>query len=103
MKNTYNYISEYETIVNVMNHPAFESFGSYVFPWDERNYGANIRMNQISLLMPYHTRVDTGIAVRSLNRMIDDINAGETVFYRFYTEEEREDPPKKNTGFFLPW
>jgi acetyl esterase/lipase len=102
MSNNHKYITEYDSIVNVINHPAFEGFGQYVFPWDDRNYNSNMQMNQISLLLPYHTRVDVDTAVKSLNHMVDDINTGEKVFYRFYTDDEqKKDPTKRDTGLFF--
>ena len=59
-------------------------------------------MGQISSLMPYHSHIDVDTAIKALNRMIDDINAGKTVFYSIYTEKEKqEDPTKNNTGLFF--
>ncbi len=37
-------------------------------------------MGQISSLMPYHSHIDVDTAIKALNRMIDDIDAGKTVF-----------------------
>ncbi len=57
--------------------------------------------NKLSF-MPYHSHIDVDIAIKALNRMIDDINAEKTVFYSIYTEKEKqEDPTKNNTGLFF--
>lgn len=38
----------------------------------------------------------------SLNRVIDDVGKGRTVFYDFYTEaQKRADPTKEQTGLFF--
>ena len=40
--------------------------------------------------------------VSALNRMIDDVNNGKTVFYDFYTEHEtKQQRTKSNTGLFF--
>jgi hypothetical protein len=40
--------------------------------------------------------------VGALNRMIDDVGKGRTVFYEFYTEaQKRADPTKEQTGLFF--
>ena len=39
---------------------------------------------------------------RSVNHMIDEVNDGKTIFYDFYTEEQKQqDPDKRNTGLFF--
>ena len=58
-------------------------------------------MGQISSLMPYHSHIDVDIAIKALNRMIDDINAEKTVFYSIYTERKARGSNKNNTGLFF--
>jgi acetyl esterase/lipase len=46
--------------------------------------------------------VDPDIVVGALNHMIDEVNDGKTIFYDFYTEQQkREDPSKQSTGLFF--
>ena len=56
----------------------------------------------IGSLLPYHTQVHPETVVGSLNRMIDDVGKGRTVFYDIYTEaQKRADPTKEHTGLFF--
>lgn len=73
-----------------------------ILPWDDRDYDMNMKMNEISSLLPYHTHVDTEAVIAPLNHMIDNIIAGDVVFYNIYSEEEKEeDSTKENTGLFF--
>jgi acetyl esterase/lipase len=61
-----------------------------------------MRLDRISLLLPYHSHVDPETVASALNRIIDDADNGRTVFYRFYTDaQRREEPAKSNTGLFF--
>jgi acetyl esterase/lipase len=52
--------------------------------------------------MPYHGHVDPEVVVGAFNDMIDEVNDGKTIFYDFYTEQQKqEDPAKKQTGLFF--
>ncbi|QND46723.1 alpha/beta hydrolase (plasmid) [Rhizobium lusitanum] len=89
-------------IVDMLGNPAFAGFGRLLLPWDGRAYDETMRLGNIGLLLPYHSHVDPGNVVSALNRMIDDVNKGETIFYDFYTEaQKREDPTRENTGLFF--
>lgn len=91
-----------QTIADLLSHPAFSGFGRLLLPWDDRAYDNRMRLRDIGALLPYHSHVDPGTMVSALNHMIDDVNAGRTVFYEFYTAEERKgDPTKSNTGLFF--
>lgn len=89
-------------IADMLGNPAFAGFGRLLLPWDGRAYDETMRLSNIGSLLPYHSHVDPVNVVASLNRMIDDVNKGETIFYDFYTEaQKREDPTKENTGLFF--
>ena len=91
-----------DTIGDVLKHPAFAGFGRLLLPWDDRHYEMTMRLREIGSLLPYHTHVDPSVVVSSLNRMIDDADAGRTVFHDFYTAAEKEaDPSRRNTGLFF--
>ncbi|MBK1684517.1 alpha/beta hydrolase [Rhodoferax fermentans] len=61
-----------------------------------------MRLCNISTLLPYHSHVVPEAVVGALNRMIDDVSQGKTVFYEIYTEaEKRLDPSKRHTGLFF--
>jgi acetyl esterase/lipase len=85
-----------DSIGDVLNHPAFAGFARLLLPWDERAYDPGLPLTNIGSLLPYHTRVDPAVVARSLNRMIDDVNADKPVFYAFPADEKRA-----HTGLFL--
>ena len=91
-----------DTIQDLLNHPAFAGFGRLLLPWDDRTYDDSMRLRNVGSLLPYHTHVDPATVVSGLNHMIDDVNSGKTVFYEFYTEDEKaEQRAKSNTGLFF--
>ena len=95
-------LSANSSIRDLLNHPAFSGFGRLILPWDDRAYDETMRLAEIGSLLPYHTQVRPETVVGALNRMIDDVGKGRTVFYDFYTEvQKREDPTKEHTGLFF--
>jgi predicted esterase len=91
-----------DTVGDVLKHPAFAGFGRLLLPWDDRPIDPSMRLREIGSLLPYHTHVNPGVVVSSLNRMIDDAAAGRTVFHDFHTAAEKgAEPTKRNTGLFF--
>jgi acetyl esterase/lipase len=91
-----------DTVGDLLEHPAFAGFARLLLPWDDRRYDSSMRLREIGSLLPYHTHVDPGVVVSSLNRMIDDAAAGRTVFHDFYTAADEEaDPSRRNAGLFF--
>jgi acetyl esterase/lipase len=96
------HLSADSTLGDVLRHPAFAGFARRLLPWDDRPYDERLLLRDIGSLLPYHTHVNPGVTVSALNRMIDDVAAGRTVFHEFYTDDEmRRDPTKKNAGLFF--
>jgi len=90
------------TLRDLLRHPAFAGFAHLLLPWDDRSYDEQIPLTRIGSLMPYHTHVDRGSVLSGLNRMIDDVSNGKAVFYRFYSDAQRQQQPaKNNTGLFF--
>jgi acetyl esterase/lipase len=95
-------LSTNSSIWDLLNHPAFLGFGRRMLPWDDRPYDENMPLADIGSLLPYHTQVRPETVVGSLNRMIDDVGKGRTVFYDIYTEAQKQaDPTKEHTGLFF--
>jgi acetyl esterase/lipase len=95
-------LSTNSSIRDILNHPAFSGFGRRILPWDNRPYDENMPLADIGSLLPYHTQVHPETVVGSLNRMIDDVGKGRTVFYDIYTEaQKRADPTKEHTELFF--
>jgi acetyl esterase/lipase len=91
-----------DSIRDLLGHPAFAGFSRLLLPWDGRRYDQAMRLNDIGSLLPYHSHVDPETVVTALNRMIDDVNSGHTVFYPFYSEEQKQkQPARENTGLFF--
>ncbi len=93
---TNNYVSD------IVNYPAFKGFGELLLPLDNNSGFYNTKLSDIGLLMPYHNHIEPDIVVGALNHMIDEADAGNTIFYNYYTDEQKEqDPGKMNTGLFF--
>ena len=90
------------TVADLLRHPAFDGFAHLILPWDDRAYDEQMPLSRIGSLLPYHSNVDAETVAGALNRMIDDAARGRTVFYRFYSEAERQrEPARDNTGLFF--
>jgi len=90
------------TIGDILRHPAFAGFSRLLLPWDDRVYEEQMPLARIASLLPYHSHVDPETVVNGLNRMIDDVARGQTVFYRFYSEtQQKQLPERANTGLFF--
>jgi len=91
-----------DSIRDILKHPAFAGFGHLILPWDDRTYDENMRLSNISSLLPYHSHVNPEIVVSALNHMIDDVSNGKTIFYNFYTKAQRQkQPAREHTGLFF--
>jgi acetyl esterase/lipase len=90
------------TIGDVLNHSAFAGFARLLLPWDKRRDDPTLSLRNVGTLLPYHTHVDPLVVVASLNRMIDDVSAGRTVFYDIYTAGQKQaESSRKDTGLFF--
>jgi acetyl esterase/lipase len=90
------------TVGDLLRHPAFAGFARLILPWDDRAYDEHMPLSRIGSLLPYHSHVDPETVVGALNRMVDEVERGRTVFYRFYSEVERQqEPARGNTGLFF--
>jgi len=93
---TNNYVRD------LVTHPAFQRFGDLLLPWDDNSRYYDTRLRDVSSLMPYHSHVKPAIVVGALNRLIDDVDLGKTVFYDVYAEpQKRTDRAKNLTGLFF--
>ena len=74
-----------DTLRDMIDHPAFAGFGEHLLPRPQ-DARKNLRLNEISRIMPWHSHVRTDVMLEAVNRMIDDASAGRTVFYSFYKD-----------------
>jgi acetyl esterase/lipase len=86
---------------DIVAHPAFKDFGELMLPYDNNTCYSDTPLSNVGLLMPYHGHVNPADIVGAINYMIDDVNKGRTIFYDFYTDEQKHfDPGKNYTGLF---
>ena len=98
----YPHVRAQDNLGDLLNHPAFRGFSHRLLPWDGRAYDQDMPLGDIVQLLPYHSHVHLGAVVAALNRMVDDVNAGRTVFYDFHTDAEKQAvPPLQHTGLFF--
>jgi acetyl esterase/lipase len=89
-------------IRDIVNHPAFMGFGERLLTRDDNSTYYNTRISDAASLMPYHENVNPDVIVDALNYMINEAQSGKTIFYDFYTEQQkREDAAKTHTGLFF--
>lgn len=96
------HVTTADTVGLVVEHPAFSGFGDYLLPWDNRTEQLDVSLNNVRSLLPYHSYVDPEVVVDALNFMIDQAGGGQTIFYDFYTEHQKQlDPAKNSAGLFF--
>ena len=97
----YAHVTVNDSVLDIVNSPAFNGFGQFIFPRETGQYNKNMQLTNINSLLPYHSHINPGTTVRVINHMIDEINKGEIIFYDFYTKPEKQkDTAKKSTGLF---
>lgn len=91
--------TENTKISDVIHNPAFEGFGRLIFPVDGGYYSGDTLGN---LRLTWYSYIDPVKTVEIANYMKEHAEAGETIFYDIYTDEEKEANPKKqDTGLFF--
>lgn len=101
MGKRFDYVSRQNTVLSVIEHPAFEGFGEYILPLENKVDVKKTQLDNIRPLLPFHNQLNPDTTVSAINYMIDEINDGKTIFYDFYNEaQKREDPEKESTGLF---
>jgi len=89
-------------IRDIVDHPAFRGFGERLLARDDNSYYYNTQISNAAALMPYHQDVNPDVIVNALNYMINEARDDKTIFYDFYTaQQKRTDPAKENTGLFF--
>lgn len=86
-------------IAEVIGYPGFGGWGRLLFPVDEGYYSGSTLGN---LRLTWYSNIRPAKTVEIVNYFRDKADAGETVFYDIYTEEEKAaDPRKADTGLFF--
>lgn len=88
----------FSRIDDVQNDPAFGGFGRLLFPTNSYYYSGDTLEE---LEFTYYSHIDPDETVEIVNTLRDRAEAGQTVFYDIYTEQEKDaDPAKRDTGLF---
>lgn len=86
-------------IEEVINDPAFGSYSRLIFPVNKGYYSGDT-LGELSLT--WYSHIDPDKTVEITNYMKTQVEAGDTIFYDIYTNEEKEeDPAKEDTGLFF--
>jgi acetyl esterase/lipase len=100
--NEYDRLTVNNSVSEIVSHPAFAGFGRYLMPWDDPNRNYNIPITQVASTMPYHNYIQPQVVVDAVNYMIDEVNEGKTIFYDFYSSQQKtSDPSKENAGLLF--
>ena len=86
-------------ISEVINDPVFGAYGRLIFPVEDWYYSGDTLGE---LRLTWYNNIDPDKTVEIVNYMRDHAEAGDTIFYDIYTEEEKaQDPAKEDTGLFF--
>lgn len=89
-------------IEDIVNHKAFQGFGEMLLPWDNNSSYYTTSLKDVGSLMPYHSNVRPDIVLSAVNHMINEVNSGKTIFYNFYSaQQKQQDPSLTQTGLFF--
>ena len=97
-----DHLTTHDRVRDIVNHRAFKGFSRLILAGENNTSHDDTPLSNVRSIMPYHSHVDPDMVVTALNRMIDEVNDGKTIFYDIYTEQQkREDSSKKFTGLFF--
>ena len=86
-------------IQEVISDPVFGDYGRLIFPVESAYYSGDTLG---SLRLTWYNNMDPNRTVEIANYMKAHAEAGETIFYDIYTDEEKaKDPAKADTGLFF--
>ncbi|SHJ83291.1 Acetyl esterase/lipase [Malonomonas rubra DSM 5091] len=98
----YTHLTTDGSVRDLVEHPAFKGFSQLMLPTERDIRYLDTPLSNVRSLMPYHGHVNPDTVVVALNHMIDEVNDSRTVFYDFYTDQQKlADPDKENTGLFF--
>lgn len=86
-------------IQEAINDPNFDDYGRLIFPADTGYYTGDTLGN---LRLTWYSGIDPNKTVEIVSYMKEHAEAGDTIFYDIYTDEEKAaDPAKQDTGLFF--
>jgi acetyl esterase/lipase len=100
-RHTYPHVTVTSTMGDVLDNPAFAGFSQYMVPTEDVSRLATF---EVFHSIPALSSWDPQTMVDGINFMIDQVNAGQTIFYPLYSAKEIAADPSKNSAglFFIP-
>jgi acetyl esterase/lipase len=99
---SYPHLTVNNYVRDIVNHPAFKGFGERMLSRDDNSYDYNTQLSNDTSRLPYPQDITPAVVVNALNHMIDEVNSGRTIFYDFYTAQQKQkNSAKENTGIFF--
>jgi acetyl esterase/lipase len=87
---------------DIVNHTAFQGFGEMLLPWENNASYYTTSLKDVGLLMPYHSHVRPDVVLSSINYMINEVASDKTIFYNFYSVQQKQQAPSlAQTGLFF--
>ena len=97
-----NHLTTGNYVRDIVNHSALKSFGELLLPLNNKSAYYGTRLSEIGLLMPYHGNVRPDDVIGAVNHMIDKVNQNLTLFYDYYSDEQKlQETGKRFTGLFF--
>jgi acetyl esterase/lipase len=98
----YAHLTVNSYVRDIVNHPAFRDFGERMLLRDNNAADYNTRLSNDTGRLFYPQNIAPVFVVNALNHLIDEVNSGKTIFYDFYTAQQKQrDRAKENTGLFF--
>ena len=95
-------VSRNVRVIDVINNPAFEGFGRFLFPAERGMPNAEMRLDGIGSLLPYHRNINADTTTEVISYMLNETSNGTTIFYDIYSDEKKRSvSSKENTGLFF--
>lgn len=89
-------------VEDIVNHAAFQGFGEMLLPLNNNSSYYTTSLKDVGSLMPYHGNVRPDIVLSSVNYMIEEVDRGKTIFYNFYSAQQKQrNPSLEQTGLFF--
>src|SRR3954467_2012218 len=92
-KTIHTHLTLNHTIGDIVNHAAFQGFGELLLPWENNSSYYYTSLRNVCSLMPYHGNVRPDIVLSAVNHMIDEVSSGKTIFYNFYSDQQKQQNP----------
>ncbi len=97
-----NHLTTGNYVRDLVNHTLLKGFSELMLPRDNNSAYYSTKLSDIGSLMPYHGNVRPDDVIGAVNHMIDEVNQNNTIFYDFYTDDQKQqEPGKRYTGLFF--